>query len=117
MAAGGKIRLEITCADVPGFLEKLTKEGISLRDVEQVDALTIVCSVRKSDFSEIGNLAEKCGLQIMENTLHALIFSSSPFSAASSSAATKLSRIFPKRRKSVSHSASESPASARASFC
>lgn len=59
----GFIAVQLTGADIPGILQKLSKAGIALFRVQQKDLLNVYVWVRRSDFSKLKTIAESRGAE------------------------------------------------------
>ena len=57
----GFLVVQLTGADIPLLLEKLSKSGVSLFRVQQKDFLTVVVWVRRSDLNKLKHICERQG--------------------------------------------------------
>ena len=61
---GRRIRVELTSAAMDLLMDRITKSGILLLDVEYIDPLRITCAVSARSFPRLRDLAEQQGSQI-----------------------------------------------------
>ena len=61
MKQSGKRRLEITCADVTGFLNGIIAEGIEVRKIEYCSELVLRLDVKNADYEKLTLLLVKYG--------------------------------------------------------
>lgn len=58
------VTAEITCADIPRFIQSLNDAGIELWDVTQTDTIKISLRVAANRISDVQRIAEKQGAQV-----------------------------------------------------
>lgn len=63
-SVSGFIAVQLTGADIPGLLQRLTKAGISLFRIQQKDFLTVYVWLRRSDFTKLCNIVERQGVEV-----------------------------------------------------